>query len=51
MSQDMGHQYATEVEQNTRDMQLSRQTPRQAAAVEAIRKANTENPEIGTVLH
>lgn len=43
--------YAAEVEQNVRDMQLSRQTPRQAAAVKAIREANTENPEIGTWIH
>jgi hypothetical protein len=44
-------QYAAEVEQNVRDMQLQRQTDRQAAAVKAIQEANTANPEIGTWLH
>lgn len=47
----MDKNYAAEVEQNVRAMQNSPQTKRQAEAVQAIQKANTENPEIGTWIH
>lgn len=51
MSQDMGHAYATEVEQNLHAMQSSPQTDQQAFAVKAMQEANTVSTEIGTVLH
>jgi hypothetical protein len=43
--------YAAEIEQNIRDMQLSRQTARQTQAVKEIQEAITHDPEIGTWLH
>lgn len=52
MTQDMGHAYAANVEQNVREMQTSApRSNRQVEAVKEIQREITRDPEIGTVLH